>query len=119
MLPFRAGSFDAVVAWTVFSSIPRESVAQRIASEVERVLRPEGVVLWYDMRVPNPRNRETVAVTRGDVHRLFPRFAVDVEPATVLPPLARHLGGATDRVYPIACHLPGVSSHLVGILRKP
>ena len=118
-LPFPDETFTLVVAWTLFSSIPSEAVVHRVAGEVTRVLRPGGVVLWYDMRLPNPRNRQVRACRRSDVRKTFPDLALDLEPTTLLPQLARRLGRATDPLYRWLARTPGLTTHLVGTLRKP
>ena len=66
-LPFVDELFDIVTIFTVFSSILDQGVQARIATEVERVLRPGGFVLWYDMRYRNPREpRHPTAGTASD-----------------------------------------------------
>ena len=117
-LPFQTCAFVAVRAFTIFSSVPH---AQRgsVAHEVSRVLMPGGLILWYDMRITHPLNRETSRVSRDALHELFAGYAIDVEPATVVPQVARRLGPATERAYRWLSRLPGMSTHLVGALRKP
>lgn len=117
-LPFATAAFDAVSAFTVFSSIPAARRAE-VAAEVGRVLAPGGVVLWYDMRLASPRNADTHPVPRKEVVALFPGFGVDLGPATVLPPLVRRLGPLTSTLYPALAHVPGLSTHLVGVLQRP
>jgi len=51
--PYREHVFDIVVNSTMMSSILDDRLAADIASEMRRVLKPNGVVLWYDMRVSN------------------------------------------------------------------
>jgi ubiquinone/menaquinone biosynthesis C-methylase UbiE len=50
VLPFKDGSFDGIVASSVFEYLLD---VQAVAAELARVLRPEGVML---LTVPNPRN---------------------------------------------------------------
>lgn len=118
-LPFVAGSFDVVVMSTVLSSVPDAEVRARIASESDRVLRPGGAVLWYDMRLPSPRNRSVSPLTRGRVERLFEGYAATWLSVTLLPPLARRLGSHARRWYGPLRALPPLRSHLAGILVKP
>ena len=47
-LPWDDEYFDIILCFTVFSSIFDEEMRQRIASEMLRVLAPEGIILWYD-----------------------------------------------------------------------
>lgn len=49
-LSFPASSFDLVVTQNVFHHLPDWRPAVR---EIERVLRPEGVFIWYDFTIPD------------------------------------------------------------------
>jgi ubiquinone/menaquinone biosynthesis C-methylase UbiE len=55
-LPFEAERFDLVLVFTVFSSILDAEVARQVATEIRRVLKSGGAVIWYDFRYDNPRN---------------------------------------------------------------
>lgn len=119
LMPFPSEQFDLVVAFTVFSSVRDGLLARRMATEVDRVLRPGGAVLWYDMRHPNLRNPHTRAMRERAVKALFPGFATQLEPITVLPPVARRLGRVTQRVYHVLAAVRPLNSHYLGLLRKP
>ncbi len=56
-LPLADGSFDVVVASTLFSSLPSRALEEAVAGEVTRVLRADGWLVWYDLRFDNPFNR--------------------------------------------------------------
>jgi SAM-dependent methyltransferase len=112
-LPFPNGTFDLVLALNVISSIPIEGHRRVVAAEAMRVLGPDGVILWYDQRWPNPGNRSTRPVSHRDLTTLFPGAAVDVEPITVLPGLAR----AFPRRYDLLHRLGPLRSHLIGVVR--
>src|SRR5262249_46976854 len=99
-VPFRDGFFDLVVLFTVFSSILSDVVAGNVAAETARVLRSGGAVLWHDFRVNNPLNRHVRGMTRTAIERFFPGFQSDLRSVTLLPPLARRLGGRVERWYP-------------------
>lgn len=118
-LPFPSGAFGLVLAFTLFSSILDPLQAERVAGEVGRVLRPGGRVLWYDLRRANPSNPEVRALTAGDVAGLFPGWAADLRPVTVLPPLARRLGPVTGVAYPALAHVRPLATHLLGTVAKP
>ena len=118
-LPFPAERFDLVLTFTLFSSVRDIGLARAVAGEIARVLRPGGAVLWYDMRLPNPANRNTRAMSKRAVRALFPGFAVDLAPVTVVPPVARHLGRATTRGYGLLTRIGPLNSHALGVLVKP
>ncbi|MDI6792500.1 MAG: hypothetical protein QME81_06490 [bacterium] len=47
---------------------------QRIASEMLRVLKPDGI-LWYDFHMDNPKNTDVKGVKKKEVKQLFPNRA--------------------------------------------
>lgn len=118
-LPFVDGLFDIVTIFTVFSSILDQDVQARIAGEVERVLRPGGFALWYDMRYPNPRNPNIRPLGRRRIERLFPSLGVCLHSLTLAPPIARRVTPWSEHLYSAAASLPLMRSHLFGTLAKP
>ena len=117
-LEFADGSFDLVVALTVFSSILDASMQRNVAREMARVLRPGGDVLWYDVRYDSNSNPNVKAVPAARVRDLFPSLQVKLQSITLLPPLARRLGPLVP-LYPALAAVPPLRSHLIGLLRKP
>ena len=112
-------TYDLVMAITVFSSLIERRMAQNVASEIVRVLKPGGGLLWYDLRYDSVANPNIKAVPRSRIGQLFPSLRGRLRTVTVLPPLARRLGPATPAVYPALALFPPLRSHLVGLLRKP
>lgn len=117
-LPFPDTSFDLVLLFTVFTSILDDGMAQNVAAEVQRLLKPGGAVVWYDFRVNNPRNPNVRGMTKEAIRRLFPVFEMRLRTVTLLPPLARRLGRATAVLYPVLAMVPLLRTHYVGLLRK-
>ncbi|WP_169516616.1 class I SAM-dependent methyltransferase [Kaistia adipata] len=117
-LPFAAGQFDIALAFTVFSSILDPFVAKRVATEMTRVLATDGgMIIWYDMRYPNPSNPNLRAMTRSRIRHLFPTLDAELAPLTLLPPVAERLGPLTDALYPPLAAIPVLRSHYFGLLR--
>jgi|SRR5919108_475703 SAM-dependent methyltransferase len=118
-LPFATASFDAVIASTLFSSLPSATFEGAVAAEIERVLRPSGWLVWYDLRYGNPVNEAVHGVTRSRLGALFPGWRSQLSTMTLLPPVARRLGRLTPILYPALHALPLVRSHLIGRLQRP
>jgi len=97
-LPYSARSFDIVFQATVFSSILDSETRIRAATEMIRVVKPEGLILWYDFSVPNPRNLDLRAVPMIEIKALFPKAEITFERITVAPPIARVLA---PRLWPL------------------
>lgn len=100
-LPFATDSMDLVSAFTVFSSILAADARLALAGEIQRVVRPAGLILLYDFRVSRPDNPDTTGIGVAEVRRLFPNCAVRRRLVTLAPPLQR----ALSRLSPLAAQL--------------
>lgn len=57
-LPFKANSFDAILCFAVFTCIPHSNEQRSLVAEVQRVLRPGGLIYISDLLVnTDERNR--------------------------------------------------------------
>ena len=118
-LPFPDCSFDLVLLFTVFSSILSREMTFNIASQVRRILRSGGAIVWYDFRFNNPFNPNVRRVVRSAIRELFPQFSLRLQAVTLLPQLARRLGPLTPRLYPVLARIPFLRTHYLGLLIKP
>jgi SAM-dependent methyltransferase len=118
-LPFEAASFDAVIASTLFSSLPSRHLEGAVAAEIGRVLGAGGWLIWYDMRYGNPSNASVHGIGRGGIRDLFPGWHLELRSITLMPPIARRLGPATGPLYGLLERVPFLRSHLIGRLRRP
>jgi len=90
-LPFNNVSFDLVFQFTVFSSILDPAVKQTLACEMLRVLKQDGVILWYDFFVNNPSNSDVRGIRKREITSLFPGCSVDLYRVSLAPPVSRFL----------------------------
>ena len=118
-LEFPDASFDVVSFFVVFSSVLDQNLAAQISAEAIRVLKPGGMVVWYDFRFESPGNQNVRAISKENISALFPGLVQDLRLITLIPPLARRLGSLTDLLYPILKTLPLMRTHYLGVLRKP
>jgi len=116
MLGFDTGVFDLILFFTVFSSVLNDDLRQTIATEALRILKPGGAIIWYDLRIPNPGNANVKPLGRKELQSLFPSLTLDLQATTLLPPLARRLGKATELLYPRLSRLGWLRTHYVGLL---
>ena len=113
------GHFDIVSAFTVFSSVLDDATRKKVASEMIRVLKPGGVILWYDTVRENPHNAKVRAVSTKEIQSLFPGLHLDVQMISFLPHIARRWPIAVlEFVYSLLAALPGCSSHALASLIK-
>src|SRR4051794_2258268 len=55
-LPWPDNAFDLVTQFTLFTSILDIELKRKIAQEMLRIVKQDGLILWYDFRYNNPRN---------------------------------------------------------------
>jgi SAM-dependent methyltransferase len=118
-MPFDTDAFEVAVAVTIFSSLPSHELEHAVASEIARVLRPGGWLIWHDLRVDNPFNPDVHGVSLARIGQLFPGWDLDLRSFTLAPPVARRLGFTTPVLYPLLHAVPPLRSHLIGRLRCP
>jgi SAM-dependent methyltransferase len=118
-IPAGAESVDIVLASVLFSSLPSAAFELAVATEIRRVLRPGGWLIWYDLRLRNPTNRSVHGITRRRLAELFPGWEAEVRSFSLAPPIARRLGRLTPVMYPLLHSVPVLRSHLMGRLRCP
>jgi len=90
-LDFDDAYFDIVLQNTVFTSILDMGMKQNIAREMIRVVRDNGIIIWYDFRYNNPRDLDVKGVEKEEIISLFPNSLFDFQKITLVPLLARKL----------------------------
>jgi hypothetical protein len=118
-LPWPSGSFQLVIASTVFTSILSQEVRYAVAAEITRVLAPTGALLWYDFFYNNPRNPNVRKVTRRELKALFPTLVGEIRSVTLAPPLARLVAPISVLAAEILAAIPFLRTHLLAVLVKP
>lgn len=117
-LPFAADSFAAVFFVVSLSSIGPGDAVRAALAEGLRVLAPGGAMAIYEPRLPNPLNRTTRRLRRGDL-RAVGLAPTTTRSLTLLPPLGRRLGRLTGALHPALSRVPALRSHRVTVHRKP
>ena len=119
-LPFRSGLFDIVLQSTMFTSVLDPSIREQIAAEMLRVLKPNGLILWYDFLLNNPLNPDVRGVRKREIFALFSGCTFDLRRVNLLPPVLRWLAPRSwfltymlGRVRPFCSHYLGVITKLV------
>ncbi len=117
-LSFPNGTFDLVLQSTVFTSILDPALGQQIASEMLRMVKSDGLIVWYDYHVSNPWNPDVRGVKKREICQLFAGSWVELRRITLLPPLVRLLAPYSW----LACYLleriPWLCTHYLGVIRK-
>jgi SAM-dependent methyltransferase len=118
-LRFESGSFDIVLQATVFTSVLDEDMKRAMAAQMLRVLRPGGVILWYDFFMKNPRNPYVQPVSQAEIGRLFPGCSLELRRVSLAAPLARLLASRSWAACSMLSRLPPLCTHYLGAICRP
>jgi SAM-dependent methyltransferase len=117
-LPWADGAFDLVTQFTLFTSILDIKVKREIATEMLRVLKPDGLILWYDFRYNNPRNPNVRGIESKEIRSLFPDCTVTLEKVTLAPPVARRVVSVSWLAALMLEKVPFLRTHYLGVIKK-
>ena len=139
-------SRDLVCQMTLFSSVHDRHLRQAIAREMDRVLAPGGLLMWFDVRSPTRMVRAITSLRRGalrvacgrsaltrdassysdlvvlsasDVATLFPYYSAVGKAACVSRAVVDVGGRIGTALASIADLLPPLRSNLLLLLTKP
>jgi ubiquinone/menaquinone biosynthesis C-methylase UbiE len=115
-LPFDDRTFDLALTFTMFSSIPDAALRLDVATEIRRVLRPRGAVLWYDFWT-NPVNADVKALRLREIERLFGRKAAEARRVTLAPPISRRVAPHSLLACELLTAIPFLRTHWLAIVR--
>jgi ubiquinone/menaquinone biosynthesis C-methylase UbiE len=117
-LGFPHEAFDLVLQSTVFTSVLDSRLKQRIASEMLRVVKKQGLILWYDFLVSNPRNPDVRGLKKREIRQLFPDCRVELQRITLAPPLARFVAPYSWAACYLLERVPWLCTHYLGAIRR-
>ena len=69
-MSFEDNSFDIITVFTLFSSVLDESIKIKIASQIKRVLKDSGVVIYYDLKIPS-LNNNVLSLRKNEICNIF------------------------------------------------
>jgi ubiquinone/menaquinone biosynthesis C-methylase UbiE len=109
-LPYETASIGLVLLMLVLSSLPDATSVENTLREARRVTAPEGVIVIWEPRVPNPFNAQTRLIRLRTLQREL-GSELTVRTITVFPQLARRLGRRTEALYPLLARVPPLRTH--------
>ena len=117
-LAFPDATFDLVVQFTVFTSVLDSLTKQQMASEMLRVVKDDGLILWYDFHVNNPWNPDVRGVKKREISQLFPGCRIQLQRITLVPPLVRLLAPYSWLACYVLGKIPWLCTHYIGLISK-
>ena len=117
-LSFPDGSFDVVWQATVFSSILNTQTRDAVAKEMYRILRPNGLILWYDLFVDNPWNPDVRGIKKIEIHDLFNLCTLEVHRITLAPPIGRKVVRLSPLLYTALSAVKAFCTHYLIAAQK-
>ena len=117
-LPYESETFDIVTQFTVFTSILSSQMKRDITREALRVLKPDGIILWYDYHMDNPRNPDVKGVKKKEIYELFSNCDIYLKRITLAPPLTRAIAPYSYLVCYLLEKLQIFNTHYIGVIRK-
>ncbi|MCH8332159.1 MAG: class I SAM-dependent methyltransferase [Bacteroidetes bacterium] len=108
--------FDVILQSTVFTSILDTAFKQGLASKMLGLLKPGGMILWYDFRFNNPSNKNVKGIDKREIRQLFgDGLKYEFYNITLAPPVGRRVGSMYGF---INMFFPFLRSHLVAVIRN-
>lgn len=117
-LPYENGAFDIVMQFTVFTSILDYQMKEKIAQEMMRVLKSEGIIIWFDYHMDNPQNPDVRGVRKKEIVQLFPSCDYDFRRVTLAPPLARRIAPYSWLACYLLSKIPFLRTHYLAVIKR-
>jgi SAM-dependent methyltransferase len=116
-LPYESDYFDIALLFTVFTSIFDFTMKKDIAFEALRVLRPDGIIIYYDFIYNNPNNPDVRGVSKKEILSLFPNCTFNFT-LTLAPPLARNIAPYSWLLCYLLEKIPMLKTHYLVTIQK-
>ncbi len=117
-LPWDDGTFDIVFQSTVFTSVLDLDFKRQLAQEMLRVVKDDGILLWYDFQYNNPRNANVRGIKRREIAQLFPSCYIWLRRTTLAPPIVRRLAPVSWTIASLLDSLSFLNTHYSGYIKK-
>jgi ubiquinone/menaquinone biosynthesis C-methylase UbiE len=118
VLEFPDESFDLVLQSLVFTSVLDPTMKQQMAREMVRVLKKNGLIIWYDFHVDNPWNPNVRGVRKAEVMRLFPDCDCTFDRVSLALPLAKRLAPWSWLLCYVLDRLRLFNTHYLALIHK-
>lgn len=117
-IPFEDNSFDLIIQSTVFSSVLNPDSRKQLADEMIRVLKPNGKIFFYDLKYPNPWNKNVLKIDKKELNFLFNYHHKKSVSVTLNPVIVRKLAKYSIILCEILEQTPVFCSHYYTVITK-
>jgi len=117
-LEFSDATFDLVLQSAVFTSVLDLHMKRQIASEMLRVVKGDGFIIWYDFHFNNPRNPDVRGIKKQEIFQLFPGCRIELRRISLAPPVARFIAPYSLLTCYLLERLKIFNTHYIGVIRK-
>lgn len=118
VLDFADESFDLVLQSLVFTSVLNQTMKEEMAREMMRVVKKDGLIIWYDFHVNNPWNPNVRGVQKAEIRRLFPGCSVVLDRVSLALPLAKWLAPWSWLLCYFLDRMRLLNTHYLGLIHK-
>jgi len=117
-LPYEDEYFDIVVQFTVFTSILDKEIKRDITKEMLRVLKKEGIILWYDFIYNNTGNPDVKGINKKEIIDLFPNYKYNFNKVILAPVIVRFIAPRSLLLCYLFEKLSFLCTHYLAVIRK-
>ena len=108
-------SFDVIFQSTVFTSLLDYNFKMGLAGKMWNLLKPGGMILWYDFAFDNPKNKDVKGIKKAEIRKLFPASkSIIFHKVTLAPPIGRRI----NKLYPLFNVFPFLRTHIIAEIEK-
>jgi hypothetical protein len=83
-----------------------------------RVVKRDGLILWDDFHMNNPKNPDVRGVKRREINALFHGCGIKMRRITLAPPLARCIAPYSPMACEVLAKIPWLCTHYLASIRK-
>jgi SAM-dependent methyltransferase len=107
--------FDVVFQSTVFTSLLDYDFKVKLANKMWTLVKPGGIVLWYDFMFNNPKNQDVRGIKKAEIINLFPKAdRIVFQKVTLAPPIGRKV----KKLYSLINTIPFLRTHIIAEIEK-
>lgn len=107
--------YDIVFQSTVFTSILDNNFKKILANKMWSLLKPGGIILWYDFAFDNPMNKDVKGIKKNEIRKLFKDAkSIKFYRTTLAPPIGRKV----KKLYPFFNIFSFLRTHLIAEIEK-